>query len=347
MRIARRGVSALLLLLAGLLGGPALPAGLQTAKDERLPAPTDKLLIVLSLKDATARVFLAAGDRLNLLRTIPTGKGPQDVCIAPDGKSAYVTNGLEDSITVVDLDHLKVTGKLTPANLKSPTGVAMTPDGKKLYVGARGANLLLALSPAGQVLKEIAVADPSTVAISPAGRRAYVASDSTQSVLVLDTATDAVVATIKTGRQPRGIAFTPDGKSIIITCVSHDVMHLVDAATNEVKATIGAGRSLQSAAVAPDGRLAFTVTRDVRDGGVVSAVSVVDLRGASPRKVKDIPVGSMAYKVLVSRDGAYLYVTSTCTTNPLDNVAVIDLLTMEIARFAQGGAGAAGMALRN
>ena len=270
MRIVRRGAPALLLLFAGWLGGPELPAA-QTAQ-ERLPARTDKLLIVLSPKDATAKVFLAIADRLDLLRTIPTGKGPQDVCIAPDGNTAYVANGLDDSITVIDLEHLKAAGTLAPAHLKSPTSVAITPDGKKLYVGARGSNLLLVLSPAGQVLKEIALTDPATVAIAPAGRRAYVASNSTQSVLVVDTVTDEIVATIKTGRQPKGIAFTPDGKTVVITCVAHDVMHLVDAATNEVKATIGAGRSLQSAAVLPDGRLAFTVTRDVRDGGVYSNV---------------------------------------------------------------------------
>jgi YVTN family beta-propeller protein len=208
-----------------------------------LPARTDKLLIVLSPKDATAKVFLAIADRLDLLRAIPTGKGPQDVCIAPDGNTAYVANGLDDSIT----------GTLAPAHLKSPTSVAITPDGKKLYLGARGSNLLLVLSPAGQVLKEIALTDPATVAIAPAAPRAYVASNSTQSVLVVDTVTDEIVATIKTGRQPKGIAFTPDGKTVVITCVAHDVMHLVDAATNEVKATIGAGRSLQSAAVLPDG----------------------------------------------------------------------------------------------
>jgi YVTN family beta-propeller protein len=216
-----------------------------------LPARTDKLLIVLSPKDATAKVFLAIADRLDLLRTTPTGKGPQDVCIAPDGKTAYVANGLD--ITVTDLEHLKAAGTLAPAHLKSPTSVAITPDGKKLYVGARGSNLLLVLSPAGQVLKEIALTDPATVAIAPAARRAYVASNSTQSVLVVDTVTDEIVATIKTGRQPRGIAFTPDGKTVVITCVAHDVMLLVDAATNEVKATIGAGRSLRSAAVLPDG----------------------------------------------------------------------------------------------
>jgi YVTN family beta-propeller protein len=336
MRIARSGIPALLLLLAGLLAGMAVQAEAQTTKDEKLPAPTDKLLVVLSPRDATARVFRAAGDRLDLLRTVPTGKGPQDVCITPAGTTAYITNGLDDSLTVLDLHTLKATGTLAPANLKRPAGVAVTPDGKKLYVSARGAKLVLVLSPAGQVLKEIPVTDPTNVAVAPSGGRAYVANDSAQSVLVLDTVADDVVASIKTGRQRRGIALTPDGKSIVITSVSQDVMHLVSAATNEVEATIGAGRSLQSATVTPDGRLAFSVTRDVRDGGVFSNVSVVDLRNANPRKVKDIPVGSMASKVLVSGDGAYL----TSITNPQDTVAVIDLLTMEIARFAQGGTGA-------
>jgi YVTN family beta-propeller protein len=344
MTTVRRAASAVFVLILAtasvVLGQPA-PA-------PRLPAPTDKLVVVVSPKDETASVLLVNKDRLDLLKSIKVGKGPQEVCLSPDGSKAYVSNTGGEGLSVIDLATLTVTGTVPAAGVKGPVGAAFTPDGKKLYVAARGDQALFALSPAGQILKQVPVKDPTMVAVSPDGKRVYAASDSTQSVVVFDTATDAEVATIKTSRQPRGLGFTPDGKTLLITCVAHDVMHFVDTASNQILTTIGVGRSPQSVAVTPDGRLAFSVTRDVRGGGVggvVSTVSVMDLRANYGRKVKDILVEPMASKVAVSGDGAMLYVTCG-GAEPSRTITVIDLLTFEIVRFANGGTGAMGMVYR-
>ncbi|HEY3383579.1 MAG TPA: cytochrome D1 domain-containing protein [Vicinamibacterales bacterium] len=320
----------------------------QTAPTATLPSPADKLVVAVSPRDDTANVLLVNNDRLALLKSIKVGKGPQEVCLTPDGSKAYVSNTGGDGLTVIDLATLTVTGTVADAGVKGPAGAAFTPDGKKLYVAARGTQALFVLSPTGQILKQVPMKDPTMVAVSPDGRRVYAASDSTQSVLVFDTATDTQVATIKTSRQPHGLAFTNDGKTLLVTCIAHDVMHYVSTATNEVLTTVGVGRSPQSVAVTPDGRLAFSVTREVRAGGVggvVSTVSVMDLRGNYWRKVKDILVEPMASKVVVSADGAFLYVTCGAA-EPSKTITIIDVLTLEIVRFANGGTGAMGMVYR-
>ncbi len=115
MRSPRTQIAALALALAGSFASSNLFAGPQGSGSERPPLPADKLLIALSPQDATAKVFLAAGTRLDLLKTIATGKGPEDISITKDAKTAYVINSLDDSITVIDLDALKVTGTLLPA----------------------------------------------------------------------------------------------------------------------------------------------------------------------------------------------------------------------------------------
>jgi YVTN family beta-propeller protein len=341
MRGAHRSLCVLWLVFAC-----AVPMALaQSPAAERLPAPADRLVVVASPRDDEANVLLVNNDRLELLKSIKTGKGPTDVCVSPDGLKAYVTNTGGTGITVIDLTTLTVSATLSDASLQRPVGVAMTPDGTKLYVGARGTGALVVMTPAGQVLKQLPVKDPTTVAIAADGKRAYVASDSTESVLVVDTSTDEVTATIKTSRQPRGIAFTPDGKTILITCVAHDVMYYVNAATNQVETIVGIGRSPQSVAVAPDGRLAFSVTRDLRPEGAVSTVTIMDLRRNYRRKVREVPVGSLATKVLVSPDGAYLYVTCS-GADPANSIIVYDLVSWELVRTARGGGGAAGMAYR-
>ena len=325
-----------------LIGG-ALAAQPQ-ASPAKLPSPSDKVLIVLSSKDETANVLVVNSDKLDLLKSIKVGAGPQDVCFSPDGKKAYVTQ-TSGGVTVLDLVNLTVSATITNAGLQRTAGIAASADGKKVYVGARGSNALVVLSADGKVLKQVPVKDATTVVMSHDGKRVYVASDSTRSVLVVDTTTDAVVGTIKTGRQPRGIALTPDGKTILITSVTDDVLHFVNAATNEVESTIGIGRSPQSVAVTPDGQLAFSVTRDVSPGGGTSTVSIISLgKFESRRKIKDIPVDYMASKVVVNSDGL-LYVTCGAA-EPSSTVTVIELSWMRILRFAKGGTGASGMALR-
>jgi YVTN family beta-propeller protein len=320
---------------------------------DRLPAPTDQLLLVVSRTDATLKVFAAKEDRLTPLRTVPTGKGPDEVVVSPDGKTAYVTNAGDGSITVVDLATLEAARTITEPRLKAPEGpsravfsVAPTPDGRKLYVTARAAGAVLVMTPTGEVTKEIRVPDVSTVAIAPDGRRVYAVGDRPQELVAIDTATDAVVGRLKTGRQPKGIAFTPDGKTLVLAAVAHDAVQFVDTATFQVEATIGAGRSPQSPVVTPDGRLAFVGTRELEGGGTVSRVSIIDLRLPSPRQVGSFVVGSMVQKLVVSGDGAYLYVTSTGASDPRDNVLAVDLFTMQIVRFARGGTDTLGMAFR-
>ena len=52
---------------------------------------------------------------------------------------------------------------------------------------------------------------PIWVAVSPDGRRAYITDFRSDSVSVIDTATDTVIAAISVGVGPRGVVVSPDG----------------------------------------------------------------------------------------------------------------------------------------
>ncbi len=53
--------------------------------------------------------------------------------------------------------------------------------------------------------------NPLGVTISPNGTLAYVSNHGSNTVSVINTATNTVTATIPVGLQPQGIAFTPNG----------------------------------------------------------------------------------------------------------------------------------------
>jgi YVTN family beta-propeller protein len=60
-------------------------------------------------------------------------------------------------------------------------------------------------------------AEPLGVAISPDGRRVWVTCFASSTLVAIDTASNAVVARANVGQSPRAIALTPDGRFAWLT----------------------------------------------------------------------------------------------------------------------------------
>jgi len=82
---------------------------------------------------------------------------------------------------------------------------------------------------------------PTGVAVTPNGRKVYVANQSSATVSVIDTAASAVTATIPVGNVPTGVAVTPDGLKVYVANVNSDSVSVIDTAKNKVTATIPVG----------------------------------------------------------------------------------------------------------
>jgi YVTN family beta-propeller protein len=91
------------------------------------------------------------------------------------------------------------------------------------------------------------------VAVTPDGSKVYVANDVPNgTVSVIDTATNTVSATVAVGRHPVGVAVKPDGSKIYVVNKGNGNVSVIDA-TNKVVATIDVGLAPFAVAVAPDG----------------------------------------------------------------------------------------------
>src|SRR5205814_8582260 len=75
-------------------------------------------------------------------------------------------------------------------------------------------------------------------ATAQAQTRAYVTNNGSNTVSVIDTATNTVVATIPVGFRPFGVAITPDGTRAYVTNENSNTVSVIDSATNTVVATI-------------------------------------------------------------------------------------------------------------
>src|SRR5258708_3010412 len=58
---------------------------------------------------------------------------------------------------------------------------------------------------------------PHGMAITQDGRTVYVTGDGSSALSVIDTASDQVAKTIEVGKTPNGVALTPDGKLLLVT----------------------------------------------------------------------------------------------------------------------------------
>jgi YVTN family beta-propeller protein len=88
---------------------------------------------------------------------------------------------------------------------------------------------------------------PTGVAVDPAGTRVYVTDGVSNTVSVIATATNTVVATVPVGSIPIGVAVDPAGSRVyvannnVFSGVSSTVS-VIDTATNTVVATVPVGR---------------------------------------------------------------------------------------------------------
>ena len=72
-------------------------------------------------------------------------------------------------------------------------------------------------------------------------QNAYISNQGSNSVSVINTATNAVVATVGVGTNPSGVAVTPDGTRAYVANTGSNSVSVINTATNAVVATVAVG----------------------------------------------------------------------------------------------------------
>jgi YVTN family beta-propeller protein len=216
-------------------------------------------LVVLNKAEATASLIdLASG---SVVATLPTGEGPHEAAVSPDGRQALCANygtrqAPGSTLTLIDVPSARVVKTIDLGEHSRPHGLAWL-DGRRAVVTAEASRALLLVDvEAGRVEAAIPTGQEVShmVAVTPDGRRAFVANIGSGSVTAVDLEARKTLGNIATGRGAEGIDVTPDGKTVWVTNRAEDTVSILDAARLEVVASLPSKAFPIRARVTPDGK---------------------------------------------------------------------------------------------
>lgn len=169
--------------------------------------------------------------------------------ISPDGLRLFAAQRTQDSLLVIDTTSYEPIAQIS---VKAPHGIAISPDGQRLYITNSGANQTVTVvdSSSNAITETIKVGNtPTGLIISPDGSRAYVAVSGDASIAILDLQTHALKATISMDSTPEKIAITPDGKQLFITEMISNQVSILDTESLQVTHTITLGHGPDGVAI--------------------------------------------------------------------------------------------------
>lgn len=146
---------------------------------------------------------------------------------------------------------------------RSPMALALSPDGRSIYVAAEGSDALLVVdAQKGEVVREVAVGPfPRGVAVSPDGRRIFVSCTWANEVWAIDSATLQPQVRIAVGAWPYGLVCDPEGRWLFVANGGSDDVSVVDLATLQEVKRLAAGREPYDLAYDPVRQRVYVANR--------------------------------------------------------------------------------------
>lgn len=224
-----------------------------------------------------------------IVGTVDFGKGVRPHCVMVGTKDGllYITTELENAITVVDPNSLKILRSI-PTGQPESHMLAITSDGRRGYTANVGPGTVSALDlQEGKVLAVIPVS-PHTqrISLSVDDRWAFTSDTTKPQLAVIDTASNQVSKWVPLPGTGYGSAPTPDGRWLLVAVPREHQVAVVDLNTMKVVRAFDVPRAPQEVLMRPDGAVAFVSCDASRQ------VAVLDLKNWKVDKLIDAGRGA-------------------------------------------------------
>jgi DNA-binding beta-propeller fold protein YncE len=211
----------------------------------------------------------------SIVGTIDLGAGQRPHCarIGPKNGLLYVTTELENCLTVIDPDSLKIVGTV-PTGQPESHMLIINSSGLLGYTANVGPGTVSVLDLAARKLLKVIPISKSTqrIAISKDDRWVFTADQIKPQIVVIDTSSNEVAKRIDLPTAAYGTDTTPDGHWLIMALPGSNEVGVLDIKTMAVVRTIKVPGVPQEVLVRPDGEVAY-VSCDAS-----KQVAVIDLK---------------------------------------------------------------------
>ena len=278
-------------------------------------------------------------------------------CTQAHAARAYVSNEDDGTVSVVDTQRLESVATIAVG--KRPRGMALSRDGKQLFVVVSGvpkcpppltdeqcaklprepkADAIVIVDTVGlraaRVLK--GVTDPERIELSRDEHTLFVTDEDASRVSVIDLARGKSIASIPVGHEPEGVRLAPNGQWLLVTSESNNNVAIIDAATRKVLHTVLVGTRPRDIAFATDSSAAF-VTGEA--DGSVYRITLPD--GAPATQLTQLRKEARPMGIVMDAPRERLYVS----TGRGGTVAVIAVADGKLVKEVPVGARPWGLAL--
>jgi YVTN family beta-propeller protein len=146
------------------------------------------------------------------------GSYPKVILPSLDGERAYVSNWVSEDISIIDARSRRLVRRIPVGG--TPRGLALSPDGRFLYIARFSDGAILKLRLADMKLETMWAADGGAkrhLVFDPRRGRLYATDMDRGSLFVLDARSGLLLAELALGPNPNGCALSSDGR-IIYAC---------------------------------------------------------------------------------------------------------------------------------
>lgn len=268
-----------------------------------------------SLADPRERyVSLVDTQTLTVTDKIQVGRGAVNVIFSADGSRAYVTNELDDTLSVINVaTHAVIKTVDLPDR---PHGMMLGQDpatgevDRRLYVASLGDDSISVIDTSSfALIKTVAVGNtPDSPAVTPDGKSIWVTNygEGEETTLSLvDGVSLSEIFTMTIGIYPHGIKFDPasNGERLYVSVEGSDDVAVIDTIQRTIVTRYAAGNKPHGLGLSPDGAMLWT-------GDLLSRTStVIDAQSGALIGTLDTGTTSNPHLIVFAPDGSRAYIT--------------------------------------
>jgi YVTN family beta-propeller protein len=251
-----------------LIGFSFATASSQTYKvSKKINIAGDEGWDYLAVDNVNQHLFVSHGSVVNVIdlksdktiATIPDTKGVHGIAIANDLNKAFITDGKDNAVTIVNLKTFELIEKVAIEGQK-PDAVLYDPFSKKvLTYNAKSNDATVLNAITNKVVKTIPLGGKPEFSVTNTKGLIYVNIEDKSEIKTIDATKLEVTATwsIAPGEEPSGLAIDLETNRLFSVC-SNKLMVIVDASNGKVIKTLPIGDGCDGVAFDAKKKLVFS-----------------------------------------------------------------------------------------